>query len=89
MWGYTMLGVLERQVGNDDVALAHARRASALPAARATHLDAADAKLLVFEILRDKGAKPGAEAALEQALGMALHGRLHLFRGTSWPSPLL
>ena len=75
VWGYTMLGVLERQVGNDDVALAHARRASALPAARATHLDAADAKLLVFEILRDKGAKPGAEAALEQALGMALHGR--------------
>ncbi len=75
VWGYTMLGVLERQVGNDDVALAHADRASGLPAARTTHLDAADAKLLAFEILRDKGAKTRAEAALEQALGMALNGR--------------
>lgn len=75
VWGYTMLGMLERQVGNLDDALAHATRAAELPSARAMPLDAADAKLLSFEILRDKGNSASAEQALEGALEIALSTR--------------
>jgi tetratricopeptide (TPR) repeat protein len=75
VWGYTMLATLERQVGNVDRALAHATKAAELPAAKVLQLDAADAKLLAFEILRDRGEVPRAEAALEDALGMVLRMR--------------
>lgn len=75
VWGYTMLGTLERQVGNLERALAHATRAAELPAAKVLQLDAADAKLLTFEILRDRGEGPRADAALEAALDMVLKTR--------------
>ena len=75
VWGFTMLGTLERQAGNLDNALAHATRAVELPAARVLPLDVADAKLLAFEILRDKGNSDGASQALEGALEIALSTR--------------
>jgi tetratricopeptide (TPR) repeat protein len=75
VWGYTMLATLERQVGNLDRALAHATKATELPAAKVLQLDAADAKLLSFEILRDRGEVPRAAQALEDALDMVLRTR--------------
>jgi tetratricopeptide (TPR) repeat protein len=72
VWGYTMLGTLERQAGNSEAALHHTMIAAELPAARVMRLDAADAKLLAFEILRDQGANDRAEKALEQAMEMVL-----------------
>jgi tetratricopeptide (TPR) repeat protein len=75
VWGYTMLGTLERQAGNVDAALGHATRAVELPAARVLPLDVASAKLLSFEIERDKGNSGNAEQALEDALAIALTTR--------------
>jgi tetratricopeptide (TPR) repeat protein len=75
VWGYTMLATLERQLGDLDSALADAMRAVGLPSARVLELDAADAQLLAFEILRDKGNKQRAEHALEQALQIVLSSR--------------
>lgn len=75
VWGYTMLATLERQVGEIDEALEHVDRAEKLPTARRLPLDVVDAKLLRFEILRDGGATEGANAALDQALELALAHR--------------
>ncbi len=75
VWGFTMLGTLERQVGNLDAALADAERAASLPAASLGDLDAANAKLLTFEILRDEGAIDRAQPALDEALKIVLDSR--------------
>ncbi|MBI4950740.1 MAG: hypothetical protein HY908_01795 [Myxococcales bacterium] len=75
VWGYTMLAMLERQTGELDAALEHAERAGELPDAKTLELDAADAKLLTFELLRDAGKTEGAEAALAHALEIALATR--------------
>ncbi|MBW2524074.1 MAG: tetratricopeptide repeat protein [Deltaproteobacteria bacterium] len=81
VWGYTRLAMLERQVGNHDVALAHAQRALTLPAARlrvpgSGHLlDVADAHLLAFEIHRDRKQRDSAVKALESALRITLQTR--------------
>jgi tetratricopeptide (TPR) repeat protein len=75
VWGYTMLGTLERQAGKPKDALRYATRANTLPAARVLMLDALDAKLLAFEVLRDGGAKQEARKALEEALAIALASR--------------
>jgi tetratricopeptide (TPR) repeat protein len=75
VWGFTMLGTLERQVGNLDAALADAERAASLPAASLGDLDAANAKLLAFEILRDEGAIDRAQPALDEALKIVLDSR--------------
>lgn len=81
VWGYTRLAMLERQVGNHDTALAHARRALDLPAAKvripgSSHqLDAADAELLIFEIHRDRNQRKEALVALERALDITLETR--------------
>lgn len=72
VWGFTMLGMLERQAGDLERALEHANRAVQLPNAGARALDVADAKLLAFEILRDQGAQAKADEALESALEIAL-----------------
>lgn len=73
VWGYTMLGTIERQVGNLDAGLLHAKRAVELPSALG--LDKADAKLLAFEILRDRGDDDGATSMLGQALELVLAAR--------------
>jgi tetratricopeptide (TPR) repeat protein len=73
--GYTMLGALEHRVGNLEAALRDARLAAELPQAKQAELDAADAKLLAFEVLRDQGATEAAGAALEQALTLVLGSR--------------
>lgn len=75
VWGYTMLATLERQVGKLDDALAHVDRAEKLPGARRLPLDVVDAKLLQYEIHRDEGATDRANAALNQALDLALAHR--------------
>jgi tetratricopeptide (TPR) repeat protein len=75
VWGYTMLATLERQVGELDDALKHVDRAETLPNARRLPLDVVDAKLLRFEIHRDKGATDRAKAALDQALNLTLANR--------------
>lgn len=75
VWGYTMLGMLERQAGKLDDALAHATRAIELPAAKVLPLDVARAQLLAFEVMRDKGDNSGAAEALEIALELALSTR--------------
>jgi len=75
VWGYTMLGTIERQVGNFDDALLHANRAAELPSARVLQLDKAEAKLLAFEILRDRGQGDRAAKALDQALEIVLEAR--------------
>ncbi len=75
VWGFTMLGTLERQVGNLDAALSDAERAANLPAASVPQLDAANAKLLTFEILRDEGALDKAQVALDEALAIVLESR--------------
>jgi len=75
VWGYTMLGTIERQVGNLDAALLHARRAVELPSARVLQLDKAEAKLLAFEILRDRGDGDGAAGVLAEALEIVLAAR--------------
>jgi hypothetical protein len=73
VWGYTMLGMLERQAGNSGAALEHARRALDLPAAdvrvpgTAHQLDAVEAYLLTYQLERDGGATEKATAALTQA----------------------
>jgi len=74
IWGYTMLGALERQVGNLEEALAHATRAMALPD-NGLPLDAADSRLLAFEVLRETGKHEEAAAALERALAITLQVR--------------
>ncbi len=79
IWGFTMLGALERQVGNLTVALAHAKRAMALPE-NGLPLDAADSRLLAFEVLRDMGKQDEAADALERTLAIVLQVRK---RGTS------
>jgi len=81
VWGWTMLAMLERQVGNDQQALGHAARAANLPEVAvqlpgsAHQLDAAEAQLIVFAIQRDRGERPQAERALEAALEIALATR--------------
>ncbi|HHH28063.1 MAG TPA: hypothetical protein ENK57_06930 [Polyangiaceae bacterium] len=77
VWGYTMLATLERQLGKHDDALAHVDRAEKLPGARRLPLDVVDAKLLRFEIYRDEGSTERANAALDQALNLALAHRKH------------
>ncbi len=74
VWGYTMLGALERQVGNLEMALAHVTRAMALPD-NGLPLDAADSRLLAFEVLREMGRHEEAAAALERALAITLRVR--------------
>ena len=75
------MAMLERQVGDHDTALAHARRALELPAAKlhipgSSHLlDAADAQLLVFEIQREQKQNKEAQASLERALAITLDTR--------------
>ncbi|MEZ4439509.1 MAG: hypothetical protein R3B72_10490 [Polyangiaceae bacterium] len=75
VWGYTMLATLERQMGNLEVALQLTERAAKLPMARSLPLDVADAKLLDFEIHRDRGSAERAQAALDQALALTLATR--------------
>ena len=75
VWGYTMLATLERQVGELDSALAHVGEATKLPEAQALPLEVAEAKLLAFEIFRERGAKEGAEEALGEALEITLASR--------------
>jgi tetratricopeptide (TPR) repeat protein len=83
--GYTMLAMLERQVGNEEVALGHARHALELPAAElrvpgsAHELDAAEANLLLYELARDRGEKAKAQdsiARARQLVDETLQGRL-------------
>ncbi len=73
VWGYTMLGTIERQVGNLDAGLSHAKRAVELPSSQG--LDKAEAKLLAFEILRERGDGDGAADMLSQALEIVLAAR--------------
>ncbi|MBI4704518.1 MAG: hypothetical protein HY744_25730 [Deltaproteobacteria bacterium] len=75
VWGYTMLAMIERQVGNAAAALAHALRAAALPAAEVLRLDSAQAKLLAFELLQDQGAHDRAATELDGALELTLGTR--------------
>jgi tetratricopeptide (TPR) repeat protein len=75
VWGYTMLGTLERQVGDLEAALSDAAVAASLPPTRTPDLEVADAKLLTFEILRDRGALGQARAALDDALRIVLESR--------------
>lgn len=75
VWGLTMLGTLERQMGDKRAALEHAVAAAELPAGSALPLQVAEAKLLAFEILRDDGANDRAQAVLEQALSLTLRNR--------------
>jgi tetratricopeptide (TPR) repeat protein len=74
-WGFTMLGMLERQVGNLQAALSDAERAATVPATSRPLLETVDAKLLAFEILRDEGSVDRARAALEDALTIVLQSR--------------
>ncbi|HHH12213.1 MAG TPA: hypothetical protein ENK23_09115, partial [Sorangium sp.] len=74
-WGYTMLGLLERQAGNKALALRDATRAIALATESSMVLDAVDAKLLSFEVLRDHGDKEKAGAMLGEALVQVLRFR--------------
>jgi tetratricopeptide (TPR) repeat protein len=77
VWGYAMLGMLERQVGNLDEALAHAQRALDQPSVKvrvagsAHLLDAVEAHLLVHEVSRERNATGESAAALEAAAGLA------------------
>lgn len=73
--GYLELATLERQAGKLDVALDHAQRAMKLPSAEGLPLLAAQARLLTFEVLRDKGDRTRAVSALEQALELVLVNR--------------
>lgn len=73
VWGYTMLAMLERQVGDLKTALRYAQRALDLPAAQARlpgsghQLDAVEAHLLVEEIRRAEPDPAGAATALAEA----------------------
>ncbi len=75
VWGYTTLAALERQLGQVDGALTHVAAAFALPEASAQKLDTAHARLLSFEIHRDRGARTEAKASLDAALALVLASR--------------
>lgn len=69
--GYLELATLDRQSGKLDVALNQVRRAAKLPSADGLPLRAAEAHLLAFEVLRDKGDREQALQELEVALELA------------------
>jgi hypothetical protein len=74
-YGFTLLATIERQLGQDDLALANVRRAASAPDAESGLVDVAEAQFLAFEIHRDARADADATRSLADALRTALDAR--------------
>jgi tetratricopeptide (TPR) repeat protein len=73
--GFTMLALVERQVGEPAAALGHIKQGVQAPDALVALVDVAEAWTLAYEIARDAGEEAAARAALDAALTVALAGR--------------
>ena len=71
-WGMTSLATLERQLGDPRAALESAERAFHLVPKDEPDLDAANARYLSFELLRDAHSEDAARQALDDALRVVL-----------------
>ncbi len=75
IWGLTSLATLERQLGDTSAATATAERAYHLAPEGLPLLDAANARVLSFELGRDAGTEEAAKRALDDALRIVLEVR--------------